>query len=164
MNIGFIGLGNMGAPMAHNLLKAGHALRVFDLATGAVAALVQAGATGAETACGVLQDADVVITMLPASAQVKAVYLGDDGLLAKVAPGVLLIDLLDHRPAGRPGSRQGGRRPRQPDARCTCIWRHRRCGGGYPDLHGRRRRGGLCQGAAGSRGHGPQHRALRRQR
>ena len=49
MNIGFIGLGNMGAPMAHNLLKAGHALRVFDLATGAVAALVQAGATGAET-------------------------------------------------------------------------------------------------------------------
>nr|WP_312969737.1 3-hydroxyisobutyrate dehydrogenase [Pseudomonas sp.] len=92
MNIGFIGLGNMGAPMAHNLLKAGHALRVFDLATGAVAALVQAGATGAETASGVLQDADVVITMLPASAQVKTVYLGDDGLLAKVAPGVLLID------------------------------------------------------------------------
>ncbi|KAB0551123.1 3-hydroxyisobutyrate dehydrogenase [Pseudomonas argentinensis] len=92
MNIGFIGLGNMGAPMAHNLLKAGHALRVFDLSTGAVAALVDAGAKGADSACGVLQDAEIVITMLPASAHVKAVYLGDDGLLAKVKPGVLLID------------------------------------------------------------------------
>ena len=92
MNIGFIGLGNMGAPMAHNLLKAGHALRVFDLSTSAVAALVDAGAKGADSACGVLQDAEIVITMLPASAHVKAVYLGDDGLLAKVKPGVLLID------------------------------------------------------------------------
>ena len=92
MNIGFIGLGNMGGPMALNLLKAGHKLRVFDLHTGAVDALVQAGASGAETACGVLQDADVVISMLPASAHVRAVYLGDDGLLATVAPGVLLID------------------------------------------------------------------------
>ena len=92
MNIGFIGLGNMGAPMAHNLLKAGHALRVFDLSTGAVAALVDAGAKGADSAGGVLQDAEIVITMLPASAHVKAVYLGDDGLLANVKPGVLLID------------------------------------------------------------------------
>ena len=92
MNIGFIGLGNMGAPMAHNLLKAGHSLRVFDLSTSAVAALVDAGAKGADSACGVLQDAEIVITMLPASAHVKAVYLGDDGLLAKVKPGVLLID------------------------------------------------------------------------
>ena len=92
MNIGFIGLGNMGAPMAHNLLKAGHALRVFDLSTGAVAALVDAGAKGADSACGVLQDAEIVITMLPASAHVKTVYLGDDGLLANVKPGVLLID------------------------------------------------------------------------
>ena len=92
MNIGFIGLGNMGGPMALNLLKAGHELRVFDLSTGAVAALVEAGATGADTASDVLQNADLVITMLPASAHVKAVYLGEDGLLAKVAPGVLLID------------------------------------------------------------------------
>lgn len=92
MNIGFIGLGNMGGPMAHNLLKAGHDLRVFDLSTGAVAALMEAGAKGADTASDVLQDAEIVFTMLPASAHVKAVYLGDDGLLAKVAPGVLLID------------------------------------------------------------------------
>ncbi|TBU71853.1 3-hydroxyisobutyrate dehydrogenase [Pseudomonas daroniae] len=92
MNIGFIGLGNMGGPMALNLLKAGHRLSVFDLSTSAVAALVEAGAKGADTACDVLADAQVVITMLPASAHVKAVYLGEDGLLAKVAPGVLLID------------------------------------------------------------------------
>lgn len=92
MNIGFIGLGNMGGPMALNLLKAGHRLSVFDLSSSAVAALVEAGAKGADTACDVVADAQVVITMLPASAHVKAVYLGDDGLLAKVAPGVLLID------------------------------------------------------------------------
>ncbi|HEY1028578.1 MAG TPA: 3-hydroxyisobutyrate dehydrogenase [Pseudomonas sp.] len=92
MNIGFIGLGNMGGPMALNLLKAGHNLRVFDLSATAVATLVQAGAKQADTAGDVLPDVEIVITMLPASPHVKAVYLGDDGLLSRVAPGVLLID------------------------------------------------------------------------
>lgn len=93
MKIGFLGLGNMGGPMALNLLKAGHQLSVFDLVAASVEHLVEAGASAvgspAEMAKG---DSEVIITMLPASQHVKAVYLGEDGLLANVKAGVLLID------------------------------------------------------------------------
>ena len=93
MHIGFLGLGNMGAPMAHNLLKAGHRLSVFDLSASAVASLVEAGATAAASPATLAQsDVEVIITMLPAAAHVKGVYLGANGLLANVRPGVLLID------------------------------------------------------------------------
>ncbi|SEJ15515.1 3-hydroxyisobutyrate dehydrogenase [Pseudomonas linyingensis] len=93
MHIGFLGLGNMGAPMARNLLKAGHQLTVFDLSVAAVASLVEAGATAANSPAALARaDVELIITMLPAAAHVKAVYLGDDGLLANAHPGVLLID------------------------------------------------------------------------
>lgn len=93
MNIGFIGLGNMGAPMALNLLKAGHQLQVFDLVASAVAELVQAGAAAAASPSEVAAARpDVLITMLPASVHVRKVYLDDDGVLAAVDPSVLLID------------------------------------------------------------------------
>lgn len=93
MHIGFLGLGNMGGPMARNLLKAGHQVTAFDLSKPALAGLVEAGAreaasVGAVAGAGV----DVVITMLPAAAHVKAVYLSEDGLLAHLPAGVLLID------------------------------------------------------------------------
>lgn len=93
MTIGFIGLGNMGAPMALNLLKAGHALTVFDLVPEALQRL---GAAGAKTVASPAELArsgvGLIITMLPAAKHVKAVYLGDDGLLAHVPKGVRLID------------------------------------------------------------------------
>ncbi|MFB8829693.1 3-hydroxyisobutyrate dehydrogenase [Azotobacter sp. CWF10] len=92
MHIGFIGLGNMGAPMARNLLKAGHRLTVFDLSAAAVAGLVEAGATAAASPAALAREVELVISMLPASAQVKGVYLGKDGLIAQARPGVLLID------------------------------------------------------------------------
>lgn len=93
MNIGFLGLGNMGGPMALNLIKAGHHLKVFDLSQPAVAHLVEAGAQAVASPAALAQcDVEVIITMLPASQHVKAVYLGEDGLLAHVKPGVLLID------------------------------------------------------------------------
>ena len=93
MNIGFLGLGNMGGPMALNLLKAGHRLHVYDLSAASVAHLVEAGATAAASPAALAQsDVEVIVTMLPAAAHVKAVYLGDDGLLANVHPSVLLID------------------------------------------------------------------------
>jgi len=93
MHIGFLGLGNMGTPMAHNLLKAGHALSVFDLSDTAVADLVEAGAAAVASPSNLAKaDVEVIITMLPAAAHVKSVYLGADGLLANVRPGVLLID------------------------------------------------------------------------
>lgn len=93
MHIGFLGLGNMGGPMARNLLKAGHQVCVFDLSTAAVDALVQAGATQATSVAGVARsDVEVIITMLPAATHVRQVYLDEDGLLANVPAGVLLID------------------------------------------------------------------------
>lgn len=93
MHIGFLGLGHMGAPMARNLLKAGHRLTVFDPVPASVAALVEAGAQAADSAAAAARaEVELIVTMLPAAAHVKAVYLGDDGLLAHVRPGVLLID------------------------------------------------------------------------
>ncbi|WP_372876633.1 3-hydroxyisobutyrate dehydrogenase [Pseudomonas sp.] len=93
MHIGFLGLGNMGGPMACNLLKAGHRVTVFDPSAQAVAALVEAGATSATSPAAVAQaQVEAIVTMLPAAAQVKQVYQGKDGLLAHVGQGVLLID------------------------------------------------------------------------
>lgn len=93
MHIGFLGLGNMGGPMALNLIKAGHQLTVFDLSQSATAQLVEAGATAAASPAAMAQgDAELIITMLPAAAHVKAVYLGEDGLLAHLKAGVRLID------------------------------------------------------------------------
>lgn len=93
MHIGFLGLGNMGGPMARNLLKAGHRVTVFDPSAQAVAALVEAGATSANSPAAVAQArVEAIVTMLPAAAQVKQVYQGTDGLLAHVGQGVLLID------------------------------------------------------------------------
>jgi 3-hydroxyisobutyrate dehydrogenase len=92
MKIAFIGLGNMGAPMALNLLKAGHALTVFDLNAHAVQSLTDAGARAATTPKAAATDAGYVITMLPAAAHVKAVLTGEDGILAGIAKNVTIID------------------------------------------------------------------------
>lgn len=92
MNLAFIGLGNMGGPMALNLLKAGHALRVFDLLPQSVAKLVEAGASAGKNPADTVRDADIVITMLPASAHVNALYLGENGVLDAAKRGALLID------------------------------------------------------------------------
>lgn len=93
MTIAFIGLGNMGAPMAQNLLKAGLSLVVFDLNTSAVEQLVNSGARQAASPRDAASQADeAVITMLPAGPHVRAVYEGEDGVLAGVAKGVPLID------------------------------------------------------------------------
>ncbi len=90
--ITFIGLGNMGAPMAANLLKAGHDVTVFDLSKPAVQALVAEGARTADSGKAAAEGAECVITMLPAGKHVEAVYLGDDGLLAALPAGTLVID------------------------------------------------------------------------
>jgi 3-hydroxyisobutyrate dehydrogenase len=90
--IGFIGLGNMGAPMAANLVKAGHDVTGFDIAVGPVAALAAAGGRAADTAAQAVATAEVVITMLPAGPQVRAVYLGHSGVLGCARKGALLID------------------------------------------------------------------------
>ncbi|KQQ84219.1 3-hydroxyisobutyrate dehydrogenase [Xanthomonas sp. Leaf131] len=90
--IAFIGLGNMGGPMAANLSKAGHQLRVFDLVPAALDAAAAAGAHAAGSAHDTLADAEIVISMLPASRHVEGLYLGEAGILAQIPEGALVID------------------------------------------------------------------------
>ncbi|CAG4909651.1 3-hydroxyisobutyrate dehydrogenase [Paraburkholderia saeva] len=92
MKIGFIGLGNMGAPMALNLLKAGHTVNVFDLSAEAVKSLVDAGAHAADSAKAAVADVECVVTMLPAAAHVRSVLTAEDGVLAGIPKGVTIID------------------------------------------------------------------------
>ena len=90
--IGFIGLGNMGAPMAANLLKAGHQVVGYDIAANARDALAQNGGRAAASAAEAAAAGEIVITMLPAGPQVREVYLGPDGIIARAQPKALLID------------------------------------------------------------------------
>ncbi|MEC9347914.1 MAG: 3-hydroxyisobutyrate dehydrogenase [Pseudomonadota bacterium] len=90
--IGFIGVGNMGGPMARNLLKAGHEVTCFDLSAAAVKAVVDAGGTAAATANAAASGREIVVSMLPKGDHVRAVYQGPDGILAAADKGTLFID------------------------------------------------------------------------
>lgn len=91
-HIAFIGLGHMGQPMAKNLLKAGYTLKVFDLVPESVKVLTEAGAQAAESATAAVDGAQTVITMLPASHHVEALYLDDTRILDAIAPETLVLD------------------------------------------------------------------------
>jgi 3-hydroxyisobutyrate dehydrogenase len=91
-HIAFIGLGNMGAPMAHNLLRAGYKLSVYDLSAAAFEGLTNAGARGAANAADAVNEADIVISMLPANEHVRELYLGAGRVLEAASPHALLID------------------------------------------------------------------------
>ncbi|WP_434363003.1 3-hydroxyisobutyrate dehydrogenase [Parasalinivibrio latis] len=93
--VAFIGLGNMGLPMAVNLVKSGATVTGYDLNPASLQALQVAGGLTAATSCGAAAGADVVVTMLPAGKHVRELYLGTDtqtGLLEAVGKGTLLID------------------------------------------------------------------------
>ena len=92
MNIAFIGLGNMGAPMARNLLKAGHSLNLFDLNQSILAELAALGGHISTSPREAAQGTELVITMLPAAAHVRSVWLGEDGVLAGIGAGVPAVD------------------------------------------------------------------------
>lgn len=92
MQIGFVGLGHMGNPMAQNLLKAGMSVKVFDLSKEAIKQLVSQGATAATSLQDVANDADVIITMLQSGKQVRDVCLAPDGLFKHAKKNVLYID------------------------------------------------------------------------
>ena len=93
ISVGFIGLGNMGNPMALNVLKQGYALTVFDMNPNAIKNVVAAGAKGASSAADVLANADVVFTSLPGSPEVEPFYLAAGGAIEKAKAGAVLIDL-----------------------------------------------------------------------
>jgi 3-hydroxyisobutyrate dehydrogenase len=90
--IGFIGLGNMGLPMAQNLLKAGHQVEGFDVNGASVDKLSQTGGAGVASIKLAAARADLVITMLPSGAEVREVYLGAAGVIESANTGTLLID------------------------------------------------------------------------
>jgi 3-hydroxyisobutyrate dehydrogenase len=92
-SVGFIGVGNMGNPMAANVLKAGFPMTVFDRHAPAMENLVQAGARRAASAQEVVASGEIVLTCLPASPDVEAAYLEPGGLVERARPGTILVDL-----------------------------------------------------------------------
>ena len=96
VTIAFIGLGNMGGPMAANLVKAGHRVLGYDVAETNLVKAQQAGVERAPSMADAVRQAEAVVTMLPAGGHVRSVYLGDGaaggGVLGSVAPGTLLVD------------------------------------------------------------------------
>ena len=93
VSVGFIGVGNMGNPMAGNVLKAGFSMTVFDRSAKAMENLVQAGARAAASVDDVAKPSEVILTCLPMSPDVEGLYLGAGGLIEKAKPGTILIDL-----------------------------------------------------------------------
>ena len=92
MTVAWIGLGNMGGPMAANLVRAGHEVLGFDLVEPAKDAAARAGIKVVESVADAVRDADVVFTMLPAGNHVRSVLSGPDGVLANVRTGALIVD------------------------------------------------------------------------
>jgi 3-hydroxyisobutyrate dehydrogenase len=90
--IGFIGLGNMGLPMAQNLLKARYQVEGLDMSVAALDKLKSAGGTTAAYAKDLALHSDVIVTMLPSGKEVREVYLGANGIIDNAKAGALLID------------------------------------------------------------------------
>ncbi|HEY2992454.1 MAG TPA: NAD(P)-dependent oxidoreductase [Methylomirabilota bacterium] len=97
--VGFIGVGNMGNPMASNVLKGGFPFTVFDKNPKAMENLLQAGAKAGKSAADVVDSSEIVLTCLPASPDVEALYLEAGGLIERARPGTILIDLSSALPS-----------------------------------------------------------------
>ena len=151
MQVGFIGLGTMGARMAANLQKAGYKLIVNDLRKEAAAPHLAAGAVWADTPRALAEQSDVILTSLPEPPDVEKVALADDGLLAGVKRGAAWFDLSTNSQKPRQKTLRGVRRKRRAHARRAGV--RRAAGRGEPqacDL-GRRRQGGVRQAQGGAR-------------
>ena len=115
MKIGFIGLGNMGGPMALNLMKAGHELLVHDVRRETAAAHLDKGARWAASPREAAVDRELILTSLPGPVEVERVATGADGVIHGAARGRDLrrsLHRLAHRDAEDPRRLQGARRPR----------------------------------------------------
>ena len=99
MQIGFIGLGTMGASMAANLQKAGHKLVVNDIRRASAASHLSAGGVWADTPQAVAEQAELIFASLPGPPEVEAVALGPEGLLSGIRPGAAFLDLTTNAPA-----------------------------------------------------------------
>lgn len=92
MKIGFFGVGNMGGPMAINLVKAGHEVTAYDLVPALLEAVAAEGVTTARSAAEALDGAELVISMLPSGKAVSGLYLGEDGILTRIDKKALIVD------------------------------------------------------------------------
>ncbi len=155
--IAFLGLGNMGGPMAANLVKAGHTVHGFDPVPEAVKAAQNNGIETFPTAVEAVAVAQVVITMLPNGAIVKQLY---DEILPASATGTLFIDssTISVADAREINSRAGDLGFAQVDAPVSGGVKRDR---GHPGVHGRWHRGGLRRGAHHPGSHGGQDHPLR---
>lgn len=97
--IGFVGLGNIGGPMARTLLRKHNPVTVFDLDTARVAKVVEAGATAAGSLAALAAASRVILMSLPTSREVEIVVLGEHGIAASAVPGTLIIDLTSGNPS-----------------------------------------------------------------
>ncbi len=137
--IGFIGLGNMGAPMAANLVKAGHRVRGYDMNAAAVQTLTSVGVAAAASASEAARDADVVITMLPAGEHVREVWLHQGGLIEAVKNAApLLIDCSTIDVESARIVTEAAHKARAGYAGCPGLGRSGRRGCCNADFHGRR--------------------------
>lgn len=91
-SIFFVGVGNMGAPMAANLVRAGYRLTVHDVVREKAEPLIKLGARWVDTLAEGAKDADVVMASLPGPPQVRTVMLGEGGILHAIRPGTTVID------------------------------------------------------------------------
>ncbi len=98
MKVGFIGLGNMGGPMALNMIKAGHTLTVYDMRREMAEPHLAAGAKWADSPASVAAQSEVVVTSLPGPKEVEAVARGEGGILSKLARGAVYADLSTNSP------------------------------------------------------------------
>ena len=98
MKIGFIGVGNIGGPIAGQLLKAGHALVVHDVRRAAADRLLEAGAVWSDSPAALAAECEVVATCLPGPVEMERVCLGPDGIVAHLKPGALYIDHTTNAP------------------------------------------------------------------
>ena len=159
--VGFVGLGNMGGPMARNLGNAGHALKVFDLDEERTNLAAQSGARATASAAEAVGGVEMAVTMVPEGRHVRAAYLGEDGILASADPGTLLIDsstidVATSRAVHEAAAAAGFEMIDAPVSGGTVGGR-----GGQSHLHVRWQCRGLRQGPAIVGRHGPQHRPRR---
>ena len=98
MKLGFVGVGNMGNPMALNLLKAGHSLQVYDIKQEAAGNLIEDGATWVESPKAAATGVEAICLSLPMPAHVEEVVLADNGALAGIATGKTIIDMSTNSP------------------------------------------------------------------
>ena len=162
--VGFIGLGIMGRPMASNLVRKGFPLVVYDINPAPLRQLEALGARAAASCAAVADDSDIVITMLPNSADVEEVLMGPGGVVARLRPGGAVMDmstvdpLLTDRIAAA-AAEKGIAFVDAPVGRLASSCRARRIA-----VHGRRDGRGVCAREAAARSDGHDDPSLRRRR